>query len=330
MSFSQSRSVLFSTFACAFTLAACSGGSDGSGNGAPPQTQNPNDAGPGGGDAGAPDADASTKPTIPPFQSSTPGAKARDDSMPAQPDLALLSSVFLQEPSGSQYYQQWFGEVMNHGHDILCYVQIDVSLLDAQGSVLTKLNAFASAAPYASTPPSTLTMPCLAPGATGTFYSNGFANGAIDTSSVATIAYKLGANVSNDAIPHPHAPQINAQIVFDTGLQWYELKGSLAGKGGTISNISLKAYPLDALGMPIAQLEDTDLGSLAPGATWSFTTVGAKTSFTKYHAYVDFIDGLAMRATPPTTRLEETDVERRASDAEKVARAELARSQAAR
>src|SRR5262245_96015 len=95
-----------------------------------------------GGVQGNPDmGNVVTPPVKPTLISNTPGATPRDDSSPKQPNLALLSSTFLQRPSGGEYYQQWLGSVSNLGRDVHCYVEAEISLLDAQGNELASFNS---------------------------------------------------------------------------------------------------------------------------------------------------------------------------------------------
>src|SRR6185312_13906370 len=79
----------------------------------------------------------------------------------------------------------------------------------ATGSQLAKFMSFADAAPYASANSgSSLSMPCIAPGATGVFYDNGFVATAAPIASTATIALQLSAMKSPGAVPHPDAPTV--------------------------------------------------------------------------------------------------------------------------
>jgi hypothetical protein len=282
--------------------------------GAPGCGEDPSDAPPVTPDAAVPHPDASAPPDapapLPPpgtIVSNTPGATVVDVGTPATPSLALLSSNLLQDPSGSQVFQQWFGEVKNNGSALVCLLRIDVSFQGAGGAQLASFTSFASADPYMFGT-SALTMPCLLPGEVGSFYDNGFAGAAIPLADVKTIAIKLSPNEFPGAVPAPHAPLVSSHVtpVFSG----FGVTGTLTGNSGPIYNIALDMYPRDASGLVLAQLSAVDLDTLEPGASFPFTTVSVSSDFTQYRQFADFIDGPAPAAQrtgarPPRSALED-------------------------
>lgn len=258
-----------------------------------------------------PHPDAAVPPDAPAppgsFVSNTPGATLVDAGTPAMPTLALLSSNLLQEPSGSQVFQQWFGEVKNNSSTLLCFLSIDVSFQRAGGSQLASFTSFASAAPYVLGT-STLTMPCIPPGEIGSFYDNGFAAVEIALADVTTIAVKFHPNEFPGAVPAPNAPLVSSHVtqVFSG----FGVTGTLTGNSGPIYNIELDMYPRDASGLVLGQLSAVDLDTLQPGATFPFTTVSVSSDFTQYRQFADFIEGPkpAVQRTgtrPPRSALED-------------------------
>jgi len=296
---------------------------------------------PGGGGGGGPPLDAARVPDAvvsppgdgPPasggIASNTPGATVIDAGTPATPTLALLSSNLLQDPSASQVFQQWLGEVQNNGSALICLLSVDVSFQRGDGSELASFTSFASADPYMLD--SLVTMPCLQPGQIGSFYSNGFAATAIALSDVARIAVRFSPNEFAGSVPAPHAPAVTSQVapVFDG----FGVTGSLRGQLGPIYNIGLDIYPRDAGGLVLGQLFAVDLDTLQPGATFPFTTLSVAADFAQYRQFADFIDGPAPAVRGPAARPASAlgaaaaalDAVRRAQRAEIQARARTAR-----
>lgn len=263
--------------------------------------------------------------------SNTPGATVVDAGNPATPTLTLLSSNLLQDPSGSQVFQQWLGEVKNNGTALVCLLRVDVTFQRADGLPLASFTSFASADPYMFGT-SSLTMPCLQPGQIGSFYDNGFVGAAIPLSAVTTIAVRFSPNEFPGAVPAPHAPLVTSHVtpVFDG----FGVTGTLTGQVGPIYNIGLEIYPRDTAGLVLGQLFATDLDTLQPGATFPFTTLSVPTDFTQYRSFADFIDGPApgvqgIAAQPPRSALESAaatiDAARREQRAAIQARARRAR-----
>ncbi len=211
------------------------------------------------------------------------------------PDLALLSLNFVQSPSGSQYYQEWFGEVENVGSSAICYPQIAVAYEGPSGAtILAMNNTYADAASYTSTG-STLSAPCIPPGKIGSFYQNNIADAAGSTSGVTTLAVTFGSLADASAeTPDPNAPTLTS-TVESTNLG-YGLSGTIAESVGTISNVGYRAYPRDATGLVIGHLQATDLGVITPSTPFSFMSEAIDTPFTQYRDYADYIEGVGTGA----------------------------------
>ncbi len=214
----------------------------------------------------------------------------RDVGAPSTPEIVLLSSNLVQKPSGAEFFQQWYGEVKNAGAQTLCQVFVDVSFKDAAGAELATFSTYVSADPYAAS--LTLSVPCIAPGKVGSFYSNGFVPTAALIAGTKTIAVAFKPHVYDDAIPAPHAPTVTSQPVpvFTT---MYGIGGTINGGAAPIYNIAVDLFPRDASGLVLGRLSAVDLDTLLPGATYPFTTSGIETPFAAYRSYAEFIDGTA-------------------------------------
>jgi hypothetical protein len=245
-----------------------------------------------GADSAGEEIDGATSPDAgspPSFVSNVPGATVVSVGNPPMPDLVLLSLNFLQTPSGSQYFQEWFGELENVGSSAICFPQIAVAYEGPSGAtLLTMNNSYADAASYTSTG-ATLPVPCIPPGEIGSFYQNNIADAAGSTSGVTTLAVTFASLTDADAVPDPNAP-ILTSTVESTSLG-YEVSGTIAESTGTISNIGYRAYPRDATGLVMGHLQATDLGVITPSTPFSFTSEGLDTPFTQYREYTDYIEG---------------------------------------
>jgi hypothetical protein len=221
--------------------------------------------------------------------SNTPGASLVDIGNPATPNAVLLSSNLLQEPSGSQVFQQWLGEVKNSGSTVICQVSINVSFRNASGTQLASFFTFADADPYALTG-LPLSIGCIAPGQIGSFYDNAFVATQAQLADVTRIEVSFEVHEYAGVVPAPHAPVVTSHEAPVFGTE-FGVVGTFTGAGGAIYNIGFDAYPRAANGLVLAQLFATDLDTLEPGATFSFMTIGTPTAFTEYRQFAEFIDG---------------------------------------
>ena len=275
-------------------------------------------------------ADAGTRPDAGSgagFVSNTPGAIVVDVGNPATPNAVLLSSNVLQEPSGGEIFQQWLAEVKNTGSTVICQVSVNVSFQDASGTQIASFFTFADADPYALTGLS-LSVGCLAPGQIGGLYDNGFVATAAQLSAVTRIEVGFSVHEYPSVAPALHAPLVTSHAATLFGTE-FGVVGTLTGVGGPIYNIGLDAYPRAASGLVLAQLFATDLDTLAPGATFSFTTISTPSAFTEYRQFVEFIDGPKPAAVPEpalaraATEIDAVRREHRRAIRDRVARARL-------
>lgn len=269
-------------------------------------------------EAAAPDA----TPSAPAFVSNTPGATVVDVGSPPTPGLVLVSLNFLQQPSGGQYYQQWLGEMENVGATPICDVSLNIVYEDASGNAIASPpTTYADADPYALSGFNE-SVPCIAPGKIGSFYTNGFADSMTALGSVATIAVKFGSLTEPGVAPDPNAPDVTSQPQ-STNLG-YEVNGTIAvaTNGGPINDVRLDVYPRDATGLVLAQLSAVDLGAITQGSPFPFTTDAITPAFTEYRQFVQYIQGAA--AGDPIRR--GISVARLSAQADVDARAALARS----
>jgi hypothetical protein len=168
-------------------------------------------------------------------------------------------------------------------------VSVDLTFKDGTGNVVVQpRTSYVDASPYIAQG-LTVTSACLGEGEIGDFYVNGFANTAADPNSVTRIEVKFGPSPLFGQGPDPNAPVVAAQPVPYLGA--YALQGTITGGSGAINNISMHAYPRDATGLVLGQIITTDLGSLSPGAMYSFTTDTVPTPFTDFRTFASYIEG---------------------------------------
>lgn len=250
---------------------------------APPDASGGRDAG--GRDAAVPDAPPGPGSGL---ISNTPGATLVDVGVPATPNLVLISSNLLQQPSGGRIFQEWMGEVKNVGSSVVCGLEVHASMRNAAGQQLAVFEPFADAAPYMISGLS-LTIGCLAPGDIGTVYDNGFVPTAVELGDVKRLEIAISALGGGGAFPAPHPPIVSSHVVpVFTG---FGVAGTLTGNGGPIYNIGLDIFPRDASGLVLGWLIAVDLETLPPGGTFEFTTTSVPASFSAYRVFPDFIDG---------------------------------------
>jgi hypothetical protein len=247
-------------------------------------------------DARPPDARPEDPPPCAPFESSPPGATVVDVHSPPTPTVKLRSSNFLQQPSGTRMFQEWFGEMENLGSVTQCFVLADVTLRDAGGATLATFRGIASGSPHNTG--SSVSGACIRPSERVPMYANNFAPAPVSLPSITTVAIAFDLFELPTAVPHPHAPMVTAQIVKlpTTG---YDIEGTMTGVGGAIHNISIDAFPRTSCGLVLDRLFDTQLGTLGAGATLPIATTRLDTEFTDYRLYTEFIDGPGVLAPAP-------------------------------
>jgi hypothetical protein len=281
---------------------------------------------------GTSDAAAATSPdssaALPSFVSNVPGATVVDVGSPPMPNLVLLSLNFLQEASGSQYFQQWLGEVENVGTTPVCFVQIGVAYRDASGAtLLTMSTTYSDGAPYATTGIDE-SIACIPAGAIGSFYQNGFADSSVSIEGVTTLGVQFGSLTDATDVPDPNAPTVS--VTVESSAIGYSLAGTITETVGTISNIGYRAYPRDATGLVLAQLEGLDLDSLAPGSSYALTTEDIDSPFTEFRGYATYIEGAGSGGSrvggPNPQRLRAAAAGRRAIQSATDARSSIVRN----
>ena len=228
--------------------------------------------------------DASTQdaPVDSTYVSNTPGAAVVDTGSPATPELVLLSSNVLQEPSGNRVFQTWFAEVKNIGTATRCFVQIDASFHAADGTQIAAFNGYADAEPYANQPTHS-TDPCLAPGEIGVFWDNGFVAAAAPLASATQLAIQF-SHKEFGSTPAPNKPAVDSQIT--NGLGGFALTGTITGRTSPIYYLFVNFYPKDARGLVFDIMFADHSETLNPGDVFPFTTLGTPTAFSQYRTYV--------------------------------------------
>lgn len=254
-------------------------------------------------DARPPDAGMASQ-----FVSNTPSAIVVDIGAPPTPEVKLISSNLLQKPSGTQVFQQWFGEIQNTGSTTICLVSIDVSFRDQSRAQVAVFHTFADGEPYKSST-SSLVFPCISPGQVGSLYDNAFIASAAPLESVTTIEVDVDSLMSNGAMLASSKPSLASQI--QTSGTQNAISGTLTGRSEPIYAIRVSAYPRQPSGLVLGYLSDIALDTLQPDAVFPFTTDSIESSFTDYRIFVDFINGVrpAIAASSSGSALERVAAE---------------------
>jgi hypothetical protein len=250
-------------------------------------------------------------------------------------DLVLVSSNLTEQNTAPNFfYQEWFGEVENVGPKLYCFVNIGISISPGPGLPLA-LKAYVETMPYLS-PGLTLTTPCIAPGTTGAMWANNISQVSANLGTATTFAYQLAGMDGDGEVPHPDTPAI--ADAFDAASR--VVSGSMVAVG-TISNIGFASYVRGASGLIVDRLIDTNLGVLAAGASWSFSTNPTTDTVVGHVDTVNFIDGVGLGgapvphvrgagAVPRANRVWEAEEERRGLAEERAFRRSVQRGRAAR
>jgi hypothetical protein len=294
---------------------------------APGQNPPAHDAGPPAPDAPVPDAAPGNPPPPVIVASNTPNATFVDVGSPPSTQLVLVNSNLVQEPSGTQVLQKWFGEVKNVGSTPACFAQIDIRFLAASGTQFAAFEAFADAEPWSAG--ISVTIACIPAGQSGVLWSADLVAASVPLSSVAKVSFVLEHSEAGAPTPAPNTPAVVSQTTSVFG--GIGVTGTITGRTSPIYDTGLDLFPRDTSGLLFDILFATDLDTLRPGDVFPFTTFSATDTFSQYRVFASFIDGVR----PPTaiaavTRTaEQTAIETRAArfrQHRKDARAALAAS----
>lgn len=218
--------------------------------------------------------------------SNTPNATI--DPVQSDGGIRILSSNLRQHPSAGIYFQEWFAEVENVGTDTYCFINVAVTMTDANAVEQGSFYAYADTPPYDDVEGADLSTSCLAPGDRGAMYSNAFVEvpAAIDDIVAITLEWDDGV-LTPAAVPHPATPTLVSANVFES---WIE--GELRADAGPIYNIVVHFFVRDESGLIVDRVDANHLDPLFDGGSWDFETSAAEGSIDSYLYFVQFIPGV--------------------------------------
>jgi len=240
-----------------------------------------------GGTSAADGAATSTKPQT----NLSPTATVTVTKTTGGEELQLVSLNLVPDPAGTLNYIEWFGEVKNTGTTLICFPTATFTFSSNAGAVLWTGTSYADTAPYLNATLST-SVPCLAGGDTGAFWTNDLPTSAIAVSAVASLTVSLNGSAFNDTLfPHTLTAAPIADTIYRDG-NHFAMTGSFTPQQ-TVYNIGIAGYTKSSAGLLTGHLTATNLGTITGGTAWPFTTqtsvVGPQPA--KILAYADFILG---------------------------------------
>jgi hypothetical protein len=195
--------------------------------------------------------------------------------------LSVTHSHVVVDPTG---LIEWFAVIEGSGPDPVCFVGLNAEFLDAGGNVLLTSLTTTQAPMYESFGGPTQ---CVGAGDKAISYGNAFSSSGFDVSLIAEIQYGIAGNINPDAVPRDWISVESVEIVEDSvGLQ---LVGTLSGAEDTLTFPSVSIYPVNAAGMPLAEMGDTNTNDIPAGGSWSFeTTYYTDGPIDDYYLFVDY------------------------------------------
>jgi hypothetical protein len=212
------------------------------------------------------------------------------------PGIRIVSSNLTQDTSTSLVYVEWFLLVENAGTALACQLSLDASFLNASGTAVETFIAYANSEPYDGS--LTLSIPCIAPGERGAFWTNDIPTAAIDLAGIRTAEIAFSIGPSSGAVPHPLAPLVTSSAVTEhssLGAGYWSVSGSMTATG-TIYNLGADAYMISSAGLVVGNETAFHLDTFLQGTTWAFETVAAYEGPqpTDHLLFNDFIEGAEM------------------------------------
>ena len=212
------------------------------------------------------------------------------------PGIRVVSSNLTQDTSTSLVYVEWFLLVENAGTALACQLSLDASFLNASGAAVETFIAYANSKPYDGS--LTLSIPCIAPGERGAFWTNDIPTAAIDLGGIRTAEIAFSTGPSSGAVPHPLAPLVASSAVTEhssLGAGYWSVSGSMTATG-TIYNLAAEAYMMSSAGLIVGNETAFHLETFLQGTTWAFETIAAYEGPrpTDHLLFTDFIEGAEM------------------------------------
>ncbi len=233
-----------------------------------------------------------------PFTTNPPGIERELQPQSNGANIDLLTTSITQRSSSSINYFEWFAEAANNSNEVRCYIQLHADFQSSAGTSIIRLDTFVSAPPF-KMGTSSLTAPCLAPGATGVVFSNDLPTTPVPIDSIKRVVVSIEALVDPSAVPHPSAPRLSPLTKTRSGQYW-----AISGTATSIAdvyNISIDFYGKTGKFF-VAQDTVFHLENFLTGQTWAFDTSPSgleTTTLDEVVPILDFIEGTDTTAFEP-------------------------------
>jgi hypothetical protein len=211
--------------------------------------------------------------------------------------VSLISSNLMQNPLSADTYKEWIAEVKNEGSTPACFLKAAIAFQASNGSSVIEFISYARGAAYqGSGLPS---IPCVAPGQTGVFYSNDI-GAEIRLTDIRTASVTF-TSPAGDYVPHPAAPAVvSAGIAAhpQLGAGYWVVSGTLRART-PIRNIKIDVFPQSSTGLLLDQLVAIEPDFLLEDETWDYETSAYEgPMFFGFRQFVNFIDGAVAPYAP--------------------------------
>jgi hypothetical protein len=245
------------------------------------------DAGMGGEGGSAPD------PGEVPFVSKPTGLEVTFDDAAKAAGFTLVSSNFMQKPSGAQYYRQWFAELRNGTDKPQCFINLKADFQSAAGTSLQKLDTYTYGATFDIGSSVGLTATCAAPGEVVPIWSNALDANMVAVDQIKKLSITVMATEKPTAVVHASTPTLaNFKQTFEQGLAWWTFSGD-ATATADIYNVQVEIWGKSG-GVIVGKSAAFHSENFLKASLWQFKTLAGIDVVTLDTAkpYFDFIDGL--------------------------------------
>jgi hypothetical protein len=185
---------------------------------------------------------------------------------------------------------EWLTAIENTGTSQLCVLEIGSTFFDASNAELAsgwKLVEVPLARGVSGTGS---LVRCLGPGQIGMAADTLTLNDLTDPTVVASVRYSFRGLILTDAVSTNDIVVTGVRIVVDSfGENQYT--GQMRNDSDVpVSNPSISIFGVNAVGRPLVEAMDIELTTIAPGASWTFTTLSFEESPPGFVAVPDASD----------------------------------------
>lgn len=204
------------------------------------------------------------------------------DSTVANPGLEVIAHTLREGLLG----MEWLVAIENTGTSFICALDIQNRFYDASNNEIASGNSTLVETPLArGSSGNGGLLQCLGPGQIGMAVDEFALSDLTDPSTIAAVKHDFGGGILLDAAVTNDIVVTGVRVTTDT-LGRSAFTGQVRNDSdATVTNPRISIFGVNAVGRPLVEASDVELTTIAPGASWTFTTQGFEESVESFVAF---------------------------------------------